>query len=501
MCLIAVSKKGTQKYSDFFLNAIRKAAISNTDGIGYSFKRANANKVWISKGFQDVEKLITCLKHKRLKDHDELMVHLRIGNKGSKTTDMNHPFVLSNRPDEILSNESYINNITMCHNGTFHDYSSTGSLLSDTYFFVKDFMSVKEIQDLLKRDVSLFTETFKNIVKTNKLAFIFNDNTPMVILGDFIEDEGYFFSNKSYKESRYTNIGGSEYDFDYTSRRRDVLSQVGLAQRAINFPELEDNDDLAEQRELSRNNREAILKEIDKNRDNLKKLTHIGTRQRNEKGLLSVDGKFDIVASASAEHIQEMNSFRFFYEVFNKSLYVPLWYIHDHFSASKFMPSFFNYKHFTLLCTTGDSDRRIIRNTCYEILNFDQSLKGLHTIVPIAENISNIDRYSKQTFITQQDIIRMFTVRYKSKEEDYKTVFRLIQKYRTPSKNLCTRLDKVITSSIAKKKTINITFKQLSGLTLEGLKIYQNYMILDLYNLSVAYKFIRSVQESSVLVN
>lgn len=173
MCLIAVSPKGTQKYSEFFLNGIRKAAVTNTDGIGYSFKRSGSNRVWIAKGFKDVEKFITCLKHKRLKDNDELVVHLRIGNKGAKNTDMNHPFVLSNKPDEILTNDSYVNAITMCHNGTFYDYGDYNSIFSDTFFFVKDFMSVPEIQQLLKRSSTEFKAVFKGILRSNRLALYF----------------------------------------------------------------------------------------------------------------------------------------------------------------------------------------------------------------------------------------------------------------------------------------------------------------------------------------
>src|SRR5882757_4865587 len=153
MCLVIIAKSGVSKNSDFLIEAIRKGAISNTDGIGYTFKKMNKNgQVWISKGFKQVEEFINTLRSKRLKDQDELIIHLRIGNKGATNTAMNHPFVLSNTEEIILSNNKFVEAPTMVHNGTFTEFSTYNSQFSDTYNFVQRFMFIPEMQSLLIRD-------------------------------------------------------------------------------------------------------------------------------------------------------------------------------------------------------------------------------------------------------------------------------------------------------------------------------------------------------------
>jgi predicted glutamine amidotransferase len=144
MCLIIAIKSGVEKYSDFLMSAVETASFSNTDGIGFTFKRKSTGKIFITKGYQSFKDFKKAYTNKNLSDKDEVLIHLRIGNRGAKNTSMNHPFVVSDKPDEILLNNCYINKPTLVHNGTFIDYSLTGSSFSDTYFFVKDFMSIKE---------------------------------------------------------------------------------------------------------------------------------------------------------------------------------------------------------------------------------------------------------------------------------------------------------------------------------------------------------------------
>ena len=170
MCLIGLAPEGTDKYSEKFINAIIIASKTNTDGMGFSFKKNSTKKVYISKGYNTVEGMIRSLKSKRLKKEDELMIHLRIGNRGSKNTDMCHPFILSNIEEEILQNDKYVDKPTMMHNGTFHSYPSYNiNNFSDTYLFIKDFMFNKRIIDFVKEDLELFKKVFSEKLGTNKL--------------------------------------------------------------------------------------------------------------------------------------------------------------------------------------------------------------------------------------------------------------------------------------------------------------------------------------------
>ena len=95
MCLAILAPKGVSKNKKILFDAIENAAFTNDDGMGYAFKRNSTKKVYISKGYTEVDKIIESIKSKNLKDEDELIVHLRFGNKGDVNAEMCHPFVCS----------------------------------------------------------------------------------------------------------------------------------------------------------------------------------------------------------------------------------------------------------------------------------------------------------------------------------------------------------------------------------------------------------------------
>lgn len=211
MCLIAIAGKGTDKYSEEFLNGIINGSLTNTDGIGYAFKKNKSKKVYISKGYDDINKVISSLKSKRLGLNDELVVHLRIGNRGKVSVEMCHPFVVAKDSIEILQNDKYVDKPIMVHNGTFTAYSNYDGF-SDTYKFIKEFMHHASLIEMLKTDEKFFKDLFSVKLSTNKLAFLFpNDDTDLIRVGYFQENNGYYYSNDSYK-SKKVNIGGEEWD-------------------------------------------------------------------------------------------------------------------------------------------------------------------------------------------------------------------------------------------------------------------------------------------------
>lgn len=218
MCLVTLVPKGIDKYHSTILDGIRIAANTNTDGAGYSFKRNSTKKVYISKGYKNIEELIQNLYLHKLKPDDELMIHQRIGNKGAKNTEMCHPFVLSNDSDIILSNGKYVTFPTMVHNGTIVDHVVYNSNFSDTYNFVKDFMYNPHIISMLQDDIEFFKKTFKSKLGTNRLGFLFPDsNQEMLKIGEYKEVDGIFFSNESYKNKNLVNYGGVEFNNHHNS--------------------------------------------------------------------------------------------------------------------------------------------------------------------------------------------------------------------------------------------------------------------------------------------
>ncbi len=219
MCLIVVAGQGQQKYSDFLLKSLRTGAITNDDGIGYAYKKHKNNTIYISKGFKDIEKVIKSIKSKRLGLKDELIVHLRIGNRGAVNTDMCHPFVLAEDDEDILSNKKFVEYPIMAHNGTFTDYNNC-AVYSDTYQFIQEFMYHPAVIDMLIDDPDFFKKVFKEKLKTNRLAFLFPyDGVDLITLGEYKEQNGYLFSNDSFKDKTIRNVGGWEEDDDWWNKR------------------------------------------------------------------------------------------------------------------------------------------------------------------------------------------------------------------------------------------------------------------------------------------
>lgn len=518
MCLILTAPKGKQKYSEFFLDSIRNGSVTNTDGIGYSFKRdANKDRVWIAKGFTDVEKFISCLKHKRLRDEDELVVHLRIGNRGAKNTDMNHPFVISEIEDEILLNDTYVEKSTICHNGTFIDYGSySNKEFSDTYFFVRDFIAIPEIQQLLQRNVDLFKKTFKEIIKTNKLAFIFKGESPMVTLGEFLEEDGYYFSNLSYKRKTYRDIGGqtaywnNEYEeIDYTSHNKRVreenLNRSNQAYRGIGvgFKSLSSiTDTVAKEYEQA----EEVIS-VDNHISekgillNAKVGKSFGTRTRNSKGLLDLNPSFDIDPPIGIPYFDRRNG-RAYYPYFGSSIYICREYAITQVSESKFMPKFFNYKHFTFYCTSRPDSMSGIgakENELYTIEDFDKSLVSpTHRLIPFG---SDPEDWRDDVYVTEDELILFFRCNPRNElRTAYNQVFRLMKNTHV-SKNSLNSSNKVIRSSEAKDRNNGITFKKMKCLDLLALKIYNNYLACILMSYDGALLYHNRVQSSDVWVN
>ena len=401
MCLAIVASKNTDKYSDKLKEAIRNAAVTNTDGMGYTFKRASNNKIYIAKGFNTPDRLWKSLNKHKLKEEDELLIHLRIGNKGAKNTDMNHPFVVADNASDILQNFSYVDNPVLIHNGTLHSFAKTNSVYSDTFFFNLEFMSKPQLLDLLKNDTEFFKSTFSTLLGTNKLAFLFPDRD-LLTIGSFTEDEGYLFSNQSYKNTKYTNIGGTEY---YS----------------------EDEYDMWEYYRGQHTNRASGI--------NLNKAI-----ENSSKGLKSFD---DIVVPIDNKLAFDEPNNGIKYRLY-MGMWIPNNYIKgSQFDNVRFQPNEFNYTDFIFQCQVEDKDINLSKWSYYKIAQYDDINKeGLHCL------LKQYTRADQQEFVyvSSNNIARIFSTTFsklKDRQSDYEDYFRLVKEI-DPSKNEVKRVIKAL---------------------------------------------------------
>lgn len=208
MCLITAAPKGTKKRGVDLKSFIENGMRSNTHGSGFSYKRDGQTLINIHKGFNTSADIISEIDKLKLTENDELIIHHRIGTSGLRNDINMHPFAVSETDSVLQTVKGSLKTPTMAHNGVFYRFSDHTSDYNDTYHFVKSFIAVPEILNLLTRDPKQFHKMFEPILNSNKLVFLF-PKRDMVLIGDFKEEDGYFHSNGGYKSYVFDRGGSS----------------------------------------------------------------------------------------------------------------------------------------------------------------------------------------------------------------------------------------------------------------------------------------------------
>ena len=215
MCLVSVCPKGTEKNTDQVFAFIREGAKSNSDGSGFMYKRNGENVVSLSKGYfkykeNNIETMINDIKSLNLTKDDELAIHHRIGTSGKVMESNCHPFVISYKHEETSATKITVDKPVLVHNGMFggiRNFMDLNTDYSDTYAFAKYVLTNPFIfSDIINGN----EKVIKELVAYNRVCILF-PSRDLLMLGNFVEDSGYFHSNGGYK-AYVRNVGGVEYD-------------------------------------------------------------------------------------------------------------------------------------------------------------------------------------------------------------------------------------------------------------------------------------------------
>lgn len=214
----------------------------NSDGAGYMFPEDG--KVQIKKGFMSFNALNTSLQadYNRLGAETPFVIHFRIGTQGGNNQANTHPFPLSKNMSD-LKQLSCTTNCGVAHNGVIsltttrtseyiQEYDEEKNRMvtkykpidySDTMKFITDYLSliIKNKNWYMNEDNLTLIERL--IGCSNKLA-IMNADGHTTLIGNFIEDNGVFYSNSSYKV--YNRVQ-SDWDYDWY----DYYSRNGLLKK------------------------------------------------------------------------------------------------------------------------------------------------------------------------------------------------------------------------------------------------------------------------------
>lgn len=194
MCIIAIKPKNKDLQDKEIL---RTCFMRNTDGAGYMF--VNKDHVEIKKGFMTFDEfynsLITDYKENNLKNQN-LVMHFRIGTSGKSKLGCTHPFAITNNYD-VLNETRVQANIGVCHNGIISNYNDRNGKYSDTQIYI-----AKVLTPLIKLNINSYKfKDIQEIIKdtTNSKWAILDKFDDVYTIGDFVEDNGYLYSNSTYK--------------------------------------------------------------------------------------------------------------------------------------------------------------------------------------------------------------------------------------------------------------------------------------------------------------
>lgn len=187
MCIIAIKPKGQQMFPK---STIQTMFTNNPDGAGYMYYDYNKKKVVIKKGFMTCNALLKILNERDF-TNTNLILHFRIGTSGKMDMLNCHPYPIYDENKTECTTD-----IAIAHNGVLHAYTpSKDSAINDTQVFIKKvlkplkkgFQNNNEIKGLIKE-----------LIGTNKFA-ILDDKNKLTLIGDFVRDGEYIFSNSTYR--------------------------------------------------------------------------------------------------------------------------------------------------------------------------------------------------------------------------------------------------------------------------------------------------------------
>lgn len=206
MCLIVAKPKGIRMPKG---KKLRQWFNSYPDGFGIAFQYQN--RVRLLKGAMDVEQMFVLIDKMRHSlngnntNNIDIVFQFRLAVTGSVCPKYCHPFPITCNQQELDSLDT-ITNAAIAHNGVISEYNplynvnylgrkQLGKDINDAQEFIKDYL-VDLGEDLWHPPVQKLIEVHTN----SKFALL--SNKGIAFIGDFIEDNGCWYSNSGYLSSK-----------------------------------------------------------------------------------------------------------------------------------------------------------------------------------------------------------------------------------------------------------------------------------------------------------
>lgn len=192
MCIIAIKPSSKAIFDDV---TIKEMFSRNPDGAGAMW--FENGKVHIQKGFMNITAVLDFV-HSRNWGEIPLILHFRIGTAGPNNEMNCHPYPIG-RKNALKCTCT----LGMAHNGILSKYNPPfGSEINDTQNFINTILNELPKNFLENTAICKLIES-ESI--GSRLAFL-DKNGTITRFGNWIEDDGYFYSNTSYKPYAYRSF-------------------------------------------------------------------------------------------------------------------------------------------------------------------------------------------------------------------------------------------------------------------------------------------------------
>lgn len=208
MCIIVAKPSGVVMPD---METLKTCFDNNSDGAGFMI--ANGKTVSIQKGFMTFERFYDSITSLGNLTDSSVVMHFRIATHGDVKPSCCHPFPVTDDFHELSSTETE-NRICVAHNGVIQGMR-TDKNTSDTMAYISSVLApLRRIsEDFMHNDNAL--DVIQATVGS-KLCFLDNSGD-IVLVGNFLEHEGCFYSNDSYAKRswNFSSYKSSIWDDGY----------------------------------------------------------------------------------------------------------------------------------------------------------------------------------------------------------------------------------------------------------------------------------------------
>lgn len=198
----------------------------NPDGAGICY--AKNNQIVLKKGFMTFEEFF--VEANKIPTESSALIHCRIGTSGGNVPELTHPYPLTNNIKELKRTQMVIKGskdspkYAVGHNGIFYEYNNRDDGINDTCAFIANILYPLNISvsNLLDKNLDAI---INKLVGTSKIAILRTDGEIAMFGDGWIEDNGIFYSNNTYKKITYTKYTWLEDD-DYVYNRENYMTSI-----------------------------------------------------------------------------------------------------------------------------------------------------------------------------------------------------------------------------------------------------------------------------------